>query len=120
MTSKLPEAFSFLVDANLPKWFSFFNKKNFIHVVDINPRMKDDEIWEYAINHNMVILTKDTDFYSMSISVDLKPKIVCFQLGNMTLAELFHYFDLNWSTILNHLNEAELIIAERNRINVIL
>ena len=119
MISKPPEGFSFLVDVNLPKWFSFFKEENFSHVVDINPRMTDEEIWEYAIKHNKVILTKDTDFYSKSISSPLAPKIIWFQLGNMTLAELHHYFELNWSIILSHLNKATLIIAKRDQINII-
>jgi len=29
--------YSFLVDVNLPKYFSFFNLPNFKHVVDIDP-----------------------------------------------------------------------------------
>jgi len=120
MTSKLPESFSFLVDVNLPKWFSFFNKEDFIHIVDINPRMTDKEIWDFAITNKKVILTKDTDFYSKSISADIKPKVVFFQLGNMTLAELHNYFELNWLTIRDHLKKADLIIAERHRINVVL
>ena len=98
MTSKLPE-YSFLVDVNLPKWFNFFNKENFIHIVDIDPRMTDEEIWEYAIRNNKVILTKDTDFYNKSISTVIKPKVICFQLGNMTLADLHNYFEVNWSKI---------------------
>jgi len=118
MTSK-PLEYSFLVDVNLPKWFSFFNNENFVHVVDINPRMNDDEIWDYAIDHNKVILTKDTDFYSKSISSVITPKVIWFQLGNMTLAELHNYFELNWATIVYHLNEATLIIARRDQINVI-
>lgn len=120
MSLKHPEEFSFLVDVNLPKVFSFFNKDNFTHIIDINPRMTDDEIWEYALRNNSVILTKDTDFYSKSISSDVKPKIIYFQLGNMTLAELNHYFEINWAKILSHLLEADLIIAKRNQINIIL
>jgi len=119
MTSKHLNEYSFLVDVNLPKWFSFFNKENFSHIVDINSRMTDDEIWEYAIEHNKVILTKDTDFYSKSISSIIKPKVIFFQLGNMTLVELHNYFELYWSTIISHLTEADLIIARRHQINVI-
>ena len=49
MTSKHPKGYSFLVDVNLPKKFSFFNSPNFVHVVDINPRFTDEEIWNYAL-----------------------------------------------------------------------
>lgn len=53
----------FLVDVNLPKKFKFFNTEQFIHVVDINPKMKDSEIWDYALSNDLIILTKDSDFY---------------------------------------------------------
>jgi predicted nuclease of predicted toxin-antitoxin system len=120
MILKPPEEFSFLVDVNLPKWFSFFNDKKFTHVVDINPYMRDGEIWEYALKYNKVILTKDTDFYNMSISSLVKPKIIYFQLGNMTIAELHQYFELNWKILLKHLPNASLIIAWRDNIKVII
>ena len=32
-----------------------------MHVVDIDPMMTDNEIWEYAIKNEKVILTKDAD-----------------------------------------------------------
>ena len=35
-SQKLPDEYSFLVDVNLPKKFSFFNSSDFIHVVDID------------------------------------------------------------------------------------
>ena len=119
MISKHPEEFSFLVDVNLPKRFDFFNNENFTHVVDINPRMSDDEIWKYAIENNKIILTKDTDFYSRAISSSIAPKVIWFQLGNMTLKKLHQYFKLNWEIVLSHLTEGKLIIAQKEQINVI-
>jgi predicted nuclease of predicted toxin-antitoxin system len=49
--------YKFLVDVNLPKFFGFFNHANFFHVVDINPKMTDSQIWDYALSKEMVILT---------------------------------------------------------------
>jgi len=63
MASRHPDKYDFLVDVNLPKMFSFFNYSNFAHIVDINPMMTDDEVWNYALKNNQVILTKDADFY---------------------------------------------------------
>ncbi|MCF8303065.1 MAG: DUF5615 family PIN-like protein [Bacteroidales bacterium] len=51
MTSN-PNNYRFLVDVNLPKYFSYFNKDNFMHIVDLDPRMSDKEIWEYAIKNS--------------------------------------------------------------------
>lgn len=118
MPSEHPEKYSFLVDVNLPKRFEFFNQENFLHVVDINPRMTDEEIWDYAIQHNKVILTKDADFYNKAISSSIKPKIIYFRLGNITLAGMHQFFELNWRIILSHLDKADLIIVEKDRINV--
>jgi predicted nuclease of predicted toxin-antitoxin system len=119
MILKPPEEYSFLVDVNLPKRFSFFNSVMFIHIADIDPCMTDDKIWDYALKFNKVILTKDTDFYTKSMSAVVKPKIIYFQLGNMTLDELHRYFEMQWTTIIDHLTEASLIIAQRDKIKVI-
>ena len=73
----------FLVDVNLPKNFSFFNHDNFIFVADINLQMTDTEIWNYALKNNLIILTKDTDFYSKFLLSDTFPKIVYFKIGNL-------------------------------------
>ena len=58
------DSMKYLVDVNLPKFFSHFNYPNFYHVVDINPKMKDVDIWDLALNENFTILTKDADFYN--------------------------------------------------------
>jgi predicted nuclease of predicted toxin-antitoxin system len=111
---------NYLVDANLPKYFSFFKSANFVHVVDINPSMTDAEIWNYALKNNSVILTKDTDFFSMSILAEKSPKIVYFQLGNQSLAELHFYFEKFWEEITKHLDNSFLIVAKPTSIMVIL
>lgn len=119
MTStKHHNIFSFLVDVNLPKRFSHFNSDNFVHVADVNPKMTDDEIWDYAVKNNKVILTKDGDFYDKFISSDSAPKIIQFQLGNTTLKELHEYFNINWDLILTHISDSSFIIAKQDQIIV--
>lgn len=112
--------FTYMVDVNLPKYFSFFNQSNFIHVADINPRMTDREIQDYAFAHNMVILTKDSDFLNYIVLFPQGPKIVYLQLGNQTLRNLHAYFELYWNKIMASLPDAKLIIAHPDNIRVIL
>lgn len=119
MTSAHHKKYSFLVDVNLPKKFSFFNYPNFEHVVDLDPIMTDRNIWDYAINENKVILTKDTDFYEMSMTSEYKPKIIFFQFGNITLKELHNFFEINWNSILAHLDDADFIVVNKEKIKVI-
>jgi len=110
----------YLVDVNLPKHFRFFNSDNFIHVVDIDPLMTDLKIWQFALENNFVILTKDADFYHKFILSSRSPKTVYFQLGNMTLKELHEYFSLNWEKIIECLTTGNLILARRSTVDIIL
>ena len=71
----------FLVDVNLPKYFSFFNNPDFLHVVDIERTMSDKDVWNHAMKHDLVILTKDTDYYLRSLVENFdKPKVVFFSI----------------------------------------
>lgn len=119
MTYKPPEHLKFLVDVNLPKMFSFFNQENFFHVVDIDPQMSDQKIWEYALQKNLVILTKDADFYHRFLTSHQCPKVVFFQLGNMTISGLHGFFENNWVKITLQLNEASFIIVTKTTIKAL-
>lgn len=110
---------SFLVDVNLPKFFSFFNDNRFVFVVDIDLQMSDTEIWNYALNNELVILTKDTDFYNRYLVSEKAPKIIYFQLGNFSLKQLHQYFNDNWSKIQTEIGASRLIIAKENHIECI-
>ncbi len=57
----------FVVDANLPYYFSLWNSGRFIHVKDLNDEWTDGEIWDYATKNNLTIITKDSDFSSRII-----------------------------------------------------
>jgi predicted nuclease of predicted toxin-antitoxin system len=94
------EIFSFLVDVNLPKFFGFFNTPNFSFVADLNLMMSDNEIWDYALTNELVILTKDTDFYDKCLLSETSPKIIHFQIGNYSLKQLHTYFTQHWQKIL--------------------
>ncbi len=109
----------FLVDVNLPKNFSFFKSDEFIHVFDINPRMSDKAIWEYAREKNLTILTKDADFYHRALFDETGPVVIYFKLGNKTLSELHAYFTSFWLLILSKLPDARFITAYSDRIEII-
>ena len=110
---------SFLVDVNLPKYFSFFNDSNFYFVSDMNLQMTDSEIWNYAIEKNQIIVTKDVDFFNRMLVSENPPKVIYFQLGNYSLKQLYHYFDSNWDKIINEINDSKLIITKESQIECI-
>jgi len=46
----------------------------------------DKDIWQYAHDNNYVIVTKDSDFYEMSLLYGQPPKIIWLKIGNQTKA----------------------------------
>ncbi len=106
----------YLIDVNLPKYFHYFKSDEFVHIVDINPEMTDEEIWNYAIEKELIILTKDTDFYNRFISSDNSPKIIFFKTGNMTLNQLHIFFKAYWNTIETLISTNRLIIVTKDTI----
>ncbi|MBX7044708.1 MAG: DUF5615 family PIN-like protein [Ignavibacteria bacterium] len=110
----------FLVDVNLPKNFSFFNTDGFVHWVDINPQMSDDKIWDYALENNLIILTKDSDFYFKSVREESHVKVVYFKLVNQKLSDLYKYFSNNWKLIKDLIENNRLVLASVNEVEIIL
>lgn len=47
-------------------------------------RADDDQVWEYARQNVLAIVTKDDDFNNLSVLRGSPPKIVWLQLGNCT------------------------------------
>lgn len=119
MSSKQVDSCRFLVDVNLPKKFRFFNTDGFLHVADIDASMTDELIWNYALEHDLTILTKDTDFYDLFFLQEKFPKIIHFKIGNLTLKEMHDYFEKFWPAITTALNSASFIVAYNDRITVI-
>lgn len=81
--------------------------------------MSDGEIWDIALENNLVILTKYTDFYDRSILSQYSPKIIHFKFGNFSLKQLHQYFQANWLAMISELPKAKIIIAFDNHFEVI-
>jgi predicted nuclease of predicted toxin-antitoxin system len=111
--------YRFLVDVNLPKNFSFFNSDRFEFVIDINGSLPDTDIWNYAHENQLVIVTKDSDFYHRCLLQNEDVKVIYLKLGNQLLRELHLYFINNWNKIIEHLPTCKMIIATQNAIEVI-
>lgn len=118
MTYKPHEDFRFLVDVNLPKKFSFFNQEGFVHVVDIDSRMTDSQIWDFAIKNNYVILTKDADFFHRYLTSVKAPKVVFLQIGNTTLSGLHRFFTLHWESVVKSISKASFVLVTPNQIKL--
>ena len=75
----------FLVDVNLPYYFSLWNHHDYIHQFDLGDTWTDSEIWEYAQENNLTIVTKDADFYNRILTSEPPPKVIHIRVGNKSL-----------------------------------
>ena len=110
----------FLVDVNLPRYFKYFNSPDFEFVSDTDTRMSDQKIWNYACEKGLIILTKDSDFYTRCILSPQPAKVIHFQFGNYTLKELHTFFEKNWEMIKEKIEKSTLVIVDETEIRTVL
>jgi len=89
----------FLIDANLPYKFKLWHSKRFRHVCEIDDEWSDSQIWQYAKERGLTIVTKDVDFSNRIITAEPPPKVIHLKLGNMKLAEFRQFMLANWEEI---------------------
>ena len=51
-------------------------------------RSPDAPLWDYARDHDFIIVTKDVDFSDRSVIVGHPPKVIWIRLGNCTTDEI--------------------------------
>jgi len=66
----------FLIDVNLPYYFSLWKSSEYIHQKDINDEWTDSQIWKYAEQNDLTIVSKDGDFSSRVIFHQPPPQVV--------------------------------------------
>jgi predicted nuclease of predicted toxin-antitoxin system len=49
----------------------------------------DDEIWTYARDHDLVIVSKDSDFRQLAFLHGPPPKAIWVRLGNVSTTEIY-------------------------------
>lgn len=86
----------FLIDVNLPHEIRPWHDKRFQHVREINDEWSDRQIWQYAKEKGLTIITKDADFSNRIITADPPPKVIHLKVGNMRLNEFRHFIFTNW------------------------
>jgi len=109
----------YIVDANLPYYFSLWHSKEYVHVIDIDPNMKDSDIWRYAKENALTIITKDADF-SDRIQLQLPlPKVIHIKFGNMRMKEFYNVISKIWDDVLTFNHEYKLVNVYIDKIEAI-
>lgn len=107
-----------LVDNQLPVALARFLSDKGIpcqHVQDLGMEMASDrEIWDYARNRHIAIVTKDEDFLQMAdYQGSIPPQVIWVRLGNCRKSVLFSVFGTLLPNIRTLLDSGEHIIEIR-------
>ncbi len=79
-----------------------------VHVsVSLNVGSSDLAIWNYAVENNFIILTKDNDFDERSQLHGCPPKIVHLLCGNQTTSFILHLIISNKEQIIQFNSDDE-------------
>jgi len=73
----------------LPEILDNFPGSKHVQQLGIESKM-DQEIWEFAKSNGFNIVTKDKDFYHLSIRFSHPPKVVWVALGNCRNQEIIN------------------------------
>lgn len=108
----------FLIDVNLPYYFSIWNNSDCCHMLDINETWTDEKIWEYAKKNQFIIVTKDADFSIKALTLGTPPKVIHIKTGNMKMKEFYEYLNRIWIDILVQIKD-NIINVYNNRLELI-
>lgn len=70
------------------------------HVATVGLAAADDRtVWAYAQTHQLLIVTKDTDFNDLSVLLGAPPKVLWLRIGNCTTAAMEALIRTHWEAI---------------------
>jgi len=107
--------FNYLIDENLPSDLPFWNKENFTHLSEVLNVKYDTDIWLYAIKNDLIIITKDTNFYYRSLSSSVVPKVVWIKTGKMKKKKFNRFIKSSWRKVEKKLLSTSYIRLERKK-----
>lgn len=107
---------NFLVDVNLPYYFSLWDDRDYIHQSDIDEAWSDKQIWDYAAINKLVIITKDSDFYHAILTAGPPPKVIHLRIGNMRISQLHDFLHRVWPEVLLLIKSCKLVTVYTDRI----
>ena len=77
----------------------------------------DTQIWNYARNNDLVIVTKDTDFSGWIMLSQPSPRVIHLRIGNMKLQVLHQFLQRVWPRIIELVNSHKLVIMHEHHID---
>ncbi len=109
----------YVLDENLPSTTPLWLNEKFIHVLEISDEFSDGDVWSYAISNNLIIVTKDVDFYNRYLSSSDYPQIIWFRTGNMKKKFFYEFIKKSWPEIEIMIESASFIIVTEDKLEAL-
>ena len=110
----------FLIDDSLPARFTIVP---LLPVVSssraLNRSAEDQDLWELAREHELVIVTKDADFSDRILISDPPPWVGHLRFGNMRRRDFHALLSRLWPRIEALLPDQKLIVVYEDRIEAV-
>lgn len=109
----------FLIDTNLPYYFSRWRSEDYLFQRDFDPAAPDTDVWNYACENNLTIVTKDRDYADRILLSTPPPRIIHLKIGNLRMRAFHEFIDGQWATITKMSASYKLVYAFLDRIECI-
>jgi predicted nuclease of predicted toxin-antitoxin system len=106
----------FLIDVNLPYYFSLWHNAEYLHLKDFGDEWSDFEVWKYARREELTIVTKDADFSTRAILEPPPPRVIHIRLGNMRMRQFHRVLSELWPEVCELSSRYRLIQLFEGRI----
>lgn len=122
MDRRSQEVQGFLLDENLSSRLraGFGEGVQVVHARELGTNPSDLELWNFAEQHGLVIVTKDADFTDRVLLADGPPPwVVQLRCGNLRARALREFLKGRWPQVLAFLPGHRLILVFPDRIEAL-
>ena len=109
----------FLIDVNLPYRFVLWSGDDYTHMRDLGETWTDTQIWDHGRRHDLVIVSKDTDFSDRAMVSRPPPRVIHIRFGNMKMRDFHALITRLWPRILALSADHKLIRVFQDRIEAV-
>ena len=104
----------FLLDAQLPPSLAIHFREQGLDAMALREvglrDAADHEIWDWALAHQAVIVTKDDDFIKLLLARGAPPQVMWLRIGNATNAALLKWLMPVLPAVLNSLGSGDPLV----------
>jgi predicted nuclease of predicted toxin-antitoxin system len=106
----------YLIDVNLPYYFSVWRSPEYIYVRDLNDEWTDAQVWRHAKREGLTIVSKDADFSVRVLTEGPPPRVIHIRLGNLKMREFHERISGIWDSVCELSARYRLVNVFRDRI----